>query len=244
MGESVVSIGSHTGYQPDFRGLASSQVRAARERLHLDYEGFARYLGALVGWTVMPDTVARWEEGAVPPGDVVLAAAMAADERYGLDREEAMSTGGGPWIPLVDPEAAQGPLTGIWRSTYQYVSSGRGDQTFSSEHHVVLVQYGARLQVRSLPESAPSLVKMDLTVNGQTVTGTWSEQTNPDGYYGGSVYHGAMQMLLVATGNKMSGQWVGFGRDFDVNTGPWTLKRVAASAGREALERWNRPPGG
>jgi hypothetical protein len=164
-----------------------------------------------------------------------------ADERYGLDREEAMATGDGPWIPLPDPEATQGPLTGIWRSTYEYVSSGRGGQEFTSEHYVVLVQYDSHLQVRSLPESAPSRVKMDLTVNGQVVTGTWTEQTNPDGYYGGSIYHGALQMLLTATADRMAGQWVGFGRDFDVNNGPWTLKLVANSAGREAMERFNKP---
>lgn len=237
----VVSIGSRAGYRPDFRGLASGQVRAAREKLNLDHESFAAYLGALVGWTVMTDVVIRWEEGALPPGDIVLAAAMAADERYGLDREEAMGIGKGPWIPLADPEATQGPLSGIWRSTYTYESSGRGGQVFTSEHYVILIQYGSRIQVRSLPDTAPSRVMMDLAVNGQVVTGTWSEQTNPDGYYGGAVYSGALQMLLAATGNKMSGQWVGYGRDFDVNNGPWSLRRVAASAGREAMEAWNKP---
>lgn len=237
----VVSIGSRAGYQPDFRGLASGQLRVAREKLHLDHDGFAAYLGQVLGWTVMPGTVARWEEGAVPPADVLLAAAVAADERYGLDTEEAMGTGGGPWIPLADPEAAQGPLTGIWLSSYAYVSSGRGGESFTSAHYVVLMQYGGKLQVRSLPDTAPGRLALDLTVNGQVVTGTWTETTNPDGYYGGSTYHGAIQMLLAATGNKMAGKWVGFGRDFDVNTGDWSLKLVASSAGREALERWNKP---
>ena len=235
----VVHIGSRPDYRPDFRGLASAQVRAAREKLHLDHEHFAAYLGTLLGWTVMPTTVARWEDGAVPPGDVVLAAAVAADERYGLDRDEAMGTG--PWIPLADPEAAQGPLSGIWLSRYEYVSSGRGGETFASEHYAVLIQYGSNLQVRSLPESTPSQVRMDLTANGQVMTGTWSERTSPLGYYEGSVYHGACQMLLDPTAHRMTGSWVGFGREFDVNTGPWSLKLVANSAGREAMERWNKP---
>src|ERR1022692_2222790 len=79
---SVVSISSRAAYRPDFRGLASGQVKAAREKLRLDHDGFARYLGSLLGWTVMPGTVARWEEGAIPPGDVLLAAALASPSRF------------------------------------------------------------------------------------------------------------------------------------------------------------------
>ena len=62
---------------------------------------------------------------------------------------------------------------------------------------------------------------MDLTANGQVLTGTWTEETNPAGYYHGAVYHGAIQLLLEPTGRRMTGKWVGFGRDFDLNTGPW-----------------------
>jgi DNA-binding transcriptional regulator YiaG len=236
----VVSIGSRAGYRPDFRGLASAQLRIAREKLGLDCEHFATYLGGLVGWNVMPATVERWEEGAVPPGDILIAAAVAADERYGLDANEALGVGDGPWIPLSDPQAAQGPLTGIWLSSYTYTSSSRG-QDFTSLHYVVLIQYGSNLQVRSLPDTATGRVAMDLTVNGQVVTGTWTERTDTDGYYAGSTYHGAIQMLIGATADRMSGRWVGYGRDFDVNTGAWSLKLVANSVGREAMERFNKP---
>jgi hypothetical protein len=105
---------------------------------------------------------------------------------------------------------------------------------------VVLIQYGGNIQVRSLPETAASRVAMDLTVNGQVVTGTWTEQTDPDGHYSGSTYHGGIQMLLTTAG-RMAGQWVGYGRDFDVNNGAWTLHRVASPASREAMEQWNKP---
>src|SRR5256885_2025421 len=82
-------------------------------------------------------------------------------------------------------------------------------------------------QARSLPEPAPSGLVMDLTANGQVLTGTWTEETNPEGYYQGAVYHGAIQLLLEPTGRRMAGKWVGFGRDFDLNTGPWTLELVS-----------------
>ena len=106
---------------------------------------------------------------------------------------------------------------------------------------MVVIQHGARAQVRSVPASK-SKVMMDLTVNGQVVTGTWTEQTSPDGYYQGSVYHGAIQLLLDPTGRRMTGKWVGFGRDFDLNTGPWTLELVSSDTGKDAMGRYNRRP--
>jgi hypothetical protein len=48
-------------------------------------------------------------------------------------------------------------------------------------------------------------------------------------------------MLAGATADRMAGEWVGYGRDFDVNHGAWTLKLVASSTGRQALEAWNKP---
>ena len=162
-----------------------------------------------------------------------------ADEGYGMDRGQAMDVGGGSWIPLEDLKA-KGPLTGIWLSRYEYVSSSRGG-TFADEHYVVIIQHGARLHVRSVPASASRLM-MDLTANGQVVTGTWTEQTRPDGYYGGAVYHGAIQFLLEPTGRRMSGKWVGFGRDFELNTGPWTLRLVSSDTGKEAMRRYDTRP--
>jgi len=73
------------------------------------------------------------------------------------------------------------------------------------------------------------------------ITGTWTEETNPGGYYQGAVYHGAIQMLVEPTGRKMSGKWAGFGRDFDVNTGPWSLELITHDTSPETMEKYNRP---
>jgi hypothetical protein len=78
---------------------------------------------------------------------VLLAADAPADEKYGLDRETAMTIEG---TRAPDPKTADGPLMGIWLSRYEYVSSGRDGQTFSDEHYVMLIQHGANIQVRSL----------------------------------------------------------------------------------------------
>ena len=44
-----------------------------------------------------------------------------ADEKYGLDRETAMTIEA---TRAPDPKTAEGPLNGIWLSRYEYVSSG------------------------------------------------------------------------------------------------------------------------
>jgi hypothetical protein len=42
----------------------------------------------------------------------------------------------------------------------------------------------------------------------------------------------------------MTGKWVGFGRDFDLNTGPWTLELVTSDITDEATKEYSRPVGG
>lgn len=197
--------------------------------------------------------VQRWEAGEVALPRAVYIRALecvtgkpvaslgfhSAAERYGLRPDEVLETGEGPWIPVADPKAAPGPLTGIWLSDYEYESTGRG-ATFASRHYVAVIQHGTRLQVRSTPGSRSRLL-MDLTANGQVLTGTWTEETSPSGYYRGTVYHGALQLLLEPTGRKMTGKWVGFGRDFDLNTGPWKLELVTGTVTDETLTEYGRP---
>jgi transcriptional regulator with XRE-family HTH domain len=237
----------------------NTALRAVRQSMHLSQDELARAVRQAGERTGDPNDcskrlVQRWEAGLVTTPRGTYARALEyvtgqpienlgfrpADERYGLDRREAMGGNAGAWIPAPDPKAAQGPLTGIWLSTYEYESSSRGE-TYTDRHYVVIIQHGAKLQLRSMPGSASRLM-MDLTVNGQVVTGTWTEETSPDGYYQGSVYHGAIQLLLEPTGHRMTGKWVGFGREFDLNTGPWRLELVSVDTGKDAMARYNRPP--
>lgn len=197
-------------------------------------------------------TYQRWEAGETKPQPHYLLAleavlgqpaanlGFAADE-LGVDSASVLAdTELGALMPLPDPTAEYGPLTAIWLSSYDYESTSRG-ATFNSKHHVMVLQRGARLTVKSLPASASKL-SLDMNVNGQVVTGNWWEQTNEAGYYQGAVYYGAIQMLLDTTGRRMNGQWVGFGRNMVTKTGPWTLTLVETSVDQAAVERWNREP--
>ena len=242
-----------------FMALAApdERLRAVRRAMRMSQAELARAIRKAGDRAGEPNSctqqqVQRWERGEIkaPQPHYLRALEMAtgqpaenlgftpADERYGLDRAAAMAA----WTPSPDPRAAEGPLNGIWLSRYTYPSSGRGAD-FSSAHYVIVLQHGTRLQVRSLEGTARGRLLMDLTVNGAAVTGTWTEETDPAGYYQGSVYHGAIQMLLDPTGHRMTGQWAGFGRDFEVNTGPWSLELVTADMSPEAMSKYNRPVG-
>jgi transcriptional regulator with XRE-family HTH domain len=238
--------------------MANTALREARRRAHLSQSDLARRIreaGYLSGDTngCTREMVQRWESGRVrrPQARYLLALenvlgqpaenlGFDADLRYGMDRGRTLADAGlDAALPLPDPAERYGPLTGIWLSTYAYRSSGR-DATFTSNHYVMLLQRGARLMVRSLPASASQL-SMDLSVNGRVVTGTWTEQTQGDGYYRGAVYHGALQ-LLEQDGKLLAGKWVGFGKEGEVNDGPWSLTMVDEHVDTDAVERWNRVP--
>ncbi|RBM22012.1 helix-turn-helix transcriptional regulator [Streptomyces sp. PT12] len=132
-------------------------------------------------------------------------------------------------------------FSGIWLSRYEYYSSGRSEKRVGL-HYVVVLQHGNRLTVRSVPGSADSLLTIDLEVDGHIVTGTWAEQTAVTGYYRGARYHGAIQMLVDPTGRRMNGKWIGFGREFDINSGPWTLLFQDASTSKATVSKYGHQP--
>ncbi|WP_433626777.1 XRE family transcriptional regulator [Nocardia sp. CA-120079] len=139
------------------------------------------------------------------------------------------------------PRPANGTYNGVWLSRYEYYSSGR-DATFTAEHYVVVLQHDDALTIRSLPESAISAMEMDLTIDGNVATGTWTERTAADGYYRGAKYHGAIQLLIELTGTRMAGKWIGFGKTFDINSGPWELILQDRSTSKATLDAYSRPP--
>jgi hypothetical protein len=237
-------------------------LRAVRQGLLMSQGEFALAIRAAGQRAGEPNDcskrlVQRWEAGyvtGIPRGTYARALEAVTGQPIenlgfagdGPTRRQALGVAGvaatAAWArPESRAKGARGPLTGIWRSTYSYVSSSRGNEEFTSEHYVMVIQHGNRIQVRSLPGTATGRVMMDLTVDGQVITGTWSEETDPDGYYAASVYSGAIHMLLDHTGHRMKGKWLGFNRDGGVSDGPWVLNLVSADTGKAAVEKYNRP---
>lgn len=115
--------------------------------------------------------------------------------------------------------------SGVWKSTYSYPSSGRG-ASFEGHHYVGLHKIDNHWVFESLPEVNKSYVIIRLSIEDDIATGSWQEQTQPEGYYKGAVYYGAIQLVIGEGGKKMVGKWVGFGKDMEVNVGPWELTYV------------------
>jgi hypothetical protein len=65
--------------------MARDQIRAARESLGLDYEGMAAVLAPLLSHPPRAAQIRSWETKVVPPGDVVIAAGIAAQAAGGAD---------------------------------------------------------------------------------------------------------------------------------------------------------------
>lgn len=239
--------------------MANTALREAIRSAHLSQAGFAREIQR-AGWRrghpngCNRAMVGRWCSGRTrrpqpryllliedvlgqPAGNL----GFDADLQAGMNRAQAAADAGldDPVFPL--PEGAgHGPLTGIWLSSYSFTSSGRGAD-FTSRHYVIVLHEGARVMVRSLPQQA-SAVAMDLGVNGQIVTGTWTERTRGGGYYRGAFYTGAIQLRQKDDG-WLDGTWVGFGKQDEINTGPWSLLRRDEAVTPEAVDRWDAPLG-
>lgn len=91
---------------------------------------------------------------------------------------------------------------------------------------------------QSLPNSLHSLLTLDCSVADSVATGTWTERTSPTGYYKGAVYRDAIQLLIDPTGTRMTGRWLGFDKESNINTGDWELTRVAASTSTTAARQF------
>jgi len=239
-------------------------LQNVRRSLGLSQDDMARAIRAAGGQIGEPNevskrTVQRWEAGAVVPIQRLARAlervtglpmsqlgfgpreVLVGDDGLGGHDVQVKPITAPDVVPTAASPAPRANLSGIWLSRYEYFSSGR-NLTFTGLHYVTLLQHGDRLTVRSLPGSSDSPLSMDLTLDGNVITGTWVEQTAADGYYRGARYHGAIQMLVEPTGRRMVGKWVGFGAEMDVNTGPWELVFQESSTSKSAMERYNRPP--
>ncbi|WP_084965903.1 hypothetical protein [Thermoactinospora rubra] len=134
--------------------------------------------------------------------------------------------------------SSRSSLSGVWLSRYLYPSSGRNAE-FEGQHYVVLYHRGDKLKGQSLPHSTGSRLSLDLSIEGHVATGTWTERTSPTGYYRGATYHGTLQLLLSPADRALRGKWLGFGKDFQVNSGQWELAWVDGSLSARDLRRYH-----
>lgn len=209
------------------RRLPDRTARRLAHALQALGEGRARYLHD--GHVVMG-------QARSVPGPRTAAAELGADTAGLIDSGE-------PWSPDTALDPSPAPMNGIWLSEYEYPSTSRG-RSFRSTHYVVVTQRDSQVQVRSVPDS-PSRVRIDMTLNGRVLNGTWAEETSRDGHYGGAVYYGAIHMTGDPAGQYLGGRWLGFGKHGENNEGQWSLMRLTSGVSAELIEQYSSssPPG-
>jgi len=241
----------------------NTALRAARNARRMSQDDLARALREAGCLSATKRLVQRWEAGTtLSPrashvralekvmglpietlgfGSVEPGRSLSSDDENGRMVESAIGRLSHDSKPVDSGAPNSANYSGIWLSRYEYYSSGR-DATFTAVHHVVVLQHDDALTVRSLPGSAVSSMEIDLSVDGNVATGTWTERTASDGYYRGAKYHGAIQLLVDLAGTRMAGKWIGFGKSFDINSGPWELVLQDRSTTKAAIEAYDRPP--
>ncbi|WP_150246320.1 hypothetical protein [Nocardiopsis quinghaiensis] len=143
-----------------------------------------------------------------------------------------------PLTPGNGSTRADEDYSGIWHSRYRYPSSSRHSE-FTSEHYVVLRQEGTHLVGQSLPHTTGSRLDLQLDLDKGVASGSWSERTSPTGYYRGAGYHGTLQLLINPMGRAMKGKWLGFGKDFTVNSGEWDLTWVDHASSHRTIREYH-----
>lgn len=116
-------------------------------------------------------------------------------------------------------------LAGIWKSTYTYHNSEQNKESTSS-HYVQLHPHGDQLVIESLKDHNESYLILRLWLDGEVATGSWQEVTSASGDFKGTVYHGAIQLIIESDHKHLTGKWVGFGRQMNVKSGAWQFEYV------------------
>lgn len=118
-------------------------------------------------------------------------------------------------------------FTGIWECRYWYPSNDHDGEDIS-EYRAKVHQLGNKLIVESLPTDNGAYMILSLTIDDDLATGVWQENTAPEGSFKGTIYSGAVQLLMSADRNSFEGKWVGIGQDDgkrQIYTGRWQLVR-------------------
>jgi hypothetical protein len=208
----VVSIGTR---RPDYSSLACGQVAAARRHLTLDHAAFARLLEDMLGWDILPEHIAAWEDDVTPPGDVLLACSVAAQGASGLAV---------PLLTAPPPGFPADALAGSWVTCYQFSHAGRPHAHADIAH--VTAESGSRIlavnqppEPRSEGRSRPFRNEIDAELGGRHLIGGWRNTSD-------TRYRGALELAVLPGEIVMQGYYTGVGSDIEVSTGFWKWVRL------------------
>lgn len=136
------------------------------------------------------------------------------------------------------PHAEPRALNGIWKARYTYESSVTQGR-LEDEYLIVLKQGRGGVTGRSIKRPEGSKLTLELELERSMATGTWQELT-PESQ---RAYHGACQLRLNSTGDRLEGRWLGFRRDDMIEDGPWTWQRLDKRTSWRTRRRYENQPG-
>jgi hypothetical protein len=120
---------------------------------------------------------------------------------------------------------AKTDFSGVWLSSYSFHDTAR-NADFKSEHYVRIFQSGDRLVVETVPGKNSAYLILRLHLDDNLATGSWQEQTSPEGLYKGMIYNGAIQLIVSPHHDAMEGKWVGFTPNKEIDSGVWELSYI------------------
>jgi transcriptional regulator with XRE-family HTH domain len=214
----VVSISTRSAFRADFRSLASQQLRAARDKAGCDRAAFAALLTNALGWAVSEAALSRWERGSTPPGDVLLAAAAAADG--------GLIAPPGALLGLVPHSFPAQALEGPWVTSYQFTHAGKPC------HHadIATVTAETERQIRATnwtPEprtegrAQPFRNEIEARLAGRHLIGHWKNTSD-------ARYFGSVHLAVLPGETVMEGWYTGLSSDIGVSLGLWRWVRLDA----------------
>jgi hypothetical protein len=212
----VVSIGTR---RPDYSRIACGQIAAARRHLGMDLQDFTRLINDLTHWDVLPEAVAAWEDDMIPPGDVLLAAAAAAQITPGAWSPV-------PLLAAVPPAFPAEALAGPWLTCYQFTHAGT-PRHHADIAHVATVADGRVRAVNHPPEPRSEgrarsfRNEIEGQLAGRHLIGEWRNTSD-------TRYYGTVQLAVLPGETVMHGWYAGVGSDIEVSAGYWKWVRLDA----------------
>ena len=119
------------------------------------------------------------------------------------------------------------PYAGRWRCSYWYPSNVVVGNDVS-EYEMRAYPDGKDMVLESVPNDEHSYMFVRLTIDDKVATGTWQENTSPNGEFKGAIYSGAGQLIVNPVTRSMEGRWAGAGYDrklkqMRVYSGRWEI---------------------
>lgn len=117
-------------------------------------------------------------------------------------------------------------LDGIWKSSYKHYDNSRKEYLWS-DFYVRLHEKNSTLIAETLPAANINYLLMKLRLDGGLATGSWQFETVHNGEQG-TLYTGALQLLLDPTHQSFEGRWVALDNRKSINDGPCKMTYIGS----------------